>query len=144
MKTKAMRFSDSCSFVPFVASFFCVSARATPTNGTPRRLIAAITTSTASPSLPEHVNGKKKWRECHTCRCSQRHFLFQTAGPKVVEMTPAHKIVWSYDSATMNGNAGKPCRCTRFSFSGRHTTMARERRPGRIIEVIVKASCSKR
>ena len=61
--------------------------------------------------------------------------LFQQSWTRLVEMTPEHKIVWEYDSATQNGNAGKRVEVHAFQRVGRGRTMIAESGPARIIEV---------
>jgi outer membrane protein assembly factor BamB len=87
-------------------------------------------------------DGKVEWEEkiggeCHDLQVlSNGNVLFQTSWTKVVEMTPAHKVVWSYDSATMNGNAGKAVQVHAFQrLPDGTTTLLAESGPGRIIEV---------
>src|SRR6476661_1447113 len=142
MKTKAMRFSYSCSFVPFAASLLislCAFAFAEQT-GSPRRLIAgdydkkrlAIVSPDGKIEWEEKIGG-----ECHDLQVlPSGNVLFQTSWTKVVEMTPKHEVVWSYDSATMNGNAGKPVQVHAFQrLPDDATTMLAESGAGRIIEV---------
>ena len=142
MKSKTMRCSDSCSFVPFVASLllsFCALAHAEQT-GTPRRLIAgdydkkrlAIVSADGKIEWEEKIGG-----ECHDLQVlPSGNVLFQTSWTKIVEMTPKHDVVWSYDSAKMNGNAGKAVQVHAFQrLSDGKTTMLAESGPGRIIEV---------
>src|SRR3954462_13789055 len=126
------------SFI-LVLSFALAPLRAEQT-GTPRRLIAgdydkkrlAIVSPDGKVEGEEKIGG-----ECHDLQVLPNgNVLFQTSWTKVVEMTPAHKIVWSYDSATMNGNAGKAVQVHAFQrLPDGKTTMLAESGPGRIIEV---------
>ena len=61
--------------------------------------------------------------------------LFQENWTRIVEMTPDKQVVWSYDSATQNGNAGKRVEVHAFQRVGRDRTMIVESGPARIIEV---------
>jgi outer membrane protein assembly factor BamB len=109
--------------------------------GTPRRLVAgdydkkrlAIVSPDGKIEWEEKIGG-----ECHDLQVLPNgNVLFQTSWTKVVEMTPAHEVVWSYDSAKMNGNAGKAVQVHSFQRlpGGSTTTMLAESGPGRIIEV---------
>lgn len=62
--------------------------------------------------------------------------MMQQGANKVVEIDPAtKKVVWSYDSATANGNQGKPVEVHAFQPLGNGRVMIAESGPGRIIEV---------
>lgn len=61
--------------------------------------------------------------------------LFQQGWTKIVEMTRGHKIVWEYDAAKMNGNAGKRVEVHAFQRLDNGLTMIAESGPARIIEV---------
>jgi hypothetical protein len=108
--------------------------------GTPRRLIAgdydkkrlAIVSPDGDVEWEEKIGG-----ECHDLQVLPNgNVLFQTSWTKIVEMTPKHEVVWSYDSAKMNGNAGKAVQVHAFQrLPDGKTTMLAESGPGRIIEV---------
>jgi hypothetical protein len=63
------------------------------------------------------------------------NILFQTSWTRIVEMTPAHETVWSYDSATQNGNEGKQVEVHAFQRLPDGSTMIAESGVARIIEV---------
>jgi len=63
------------------------------------------------------------------------HILTQTNWTRVIELDARQRVVWSYDSATMNGNAGKPVEVHAFQRLSDGLTMIAESGPGRIIEV---------
>ncbi len=63
------------------------------------------------------------------------NILFQTNWTRLVEMTPAHETVWSYDSAKQNGNEGKKVEVHAFQRLADGLTMIAESGPARIIEV---------
>lgn len=64
------------------------------------------------------------------------HVLVQQGAAKVAEIDPAKKqVVWSYDSATQNGNAGKNVEVHAFQPLPGGLLMIAESGPGRIIEV---------
>jgi outer membrane protein assembly factor BamB len=64
------------------------------------------------------------------------HVLFQLGWTRVVEVDPAtDKIVWEYDSAKMNGNAGKHVQVHAFQRLADGLTMIAESGPARVIEV---------
>jgi outer membrane protein assembly factor BamB len=117
----------------------CTAAFAEQT-GTPRRLIAGdYDTKRLAIVAPD---GKIEWEEkiggeCHDLQVLPNgNVLFQQSWTKIVEMTPKHEVVWSYDSAKMNGNAGKAVQVHAFQrLPDGNTTMLAESGPGRIIEV---------
>ena len=62
--------------------------------------------------------------------------MVQQGASKVVEIDPSTKqVVWSYDSASSNGNAGKAVEVHAFQSLGQGRVMIAESGPGRIIEV---------
>lgn len=63
------------------------------------------------------------------------NILFQQGWTRIIEMTPAHQIVWEYDSAKSNGNAGKRVEVHAFQRLQDGLTMIAESGPARIIEV---------
>ncbi len=63
------------------------------------------------------------------------HLLTQTNWTRVVELDRDHRVVWSYDAATMNGNAGRKVEVHAFQRLPDGLTMIAESGPGRIIEV---------
>ncbi len=64
------------------------------------------------------------------------HIMVQEKMRKVVEIDPAtKKVVWSYDSATMNGNQGKKIEVHAFQPLGDGHIMIAESGAGRIIEI---------
>lgn len=64
------------------------------------------------------------------------HILVQQGAAKVAEIDPATKqVVWSYDSATQNGNAGKKVEVHAFQPLDNGRLMIAESGPARIIEV---------
>jgi len=64
------------------------------------------------------------------------HVLVQQGAAKVVEIDPAtKKVVWSYDSASQNGNQGKRVEVHAFQPLGDGRLMIVESGPARIIEV---------
>lgn len=64
------------------------------------------------------------------------HVLLQTSWTDLVEVDPAsNKIVWSYDSAKRNGNAGKAVEVHAFQRLADGKTLLAESGPSRLIEV---------
>jgi len=64
------------------------------------------------------------------------HIMVQQGPSKVVEIDPERKeVVWSYDSATSNGNAGQKVEVHAFQPLAEGGVMIAESGPGRIIEV---------
>lgn len=85
--------------------------------------------------------GKVEWRmpwggihDVH--RLDDGHILVQQGAAKIAEIDPATKdVVWSYDSATQNGNLGKRVEVHAFQPLGDGRLMIAESGVGRIIEV---------
>lgn len=64
------------------------------------------------------------------------HILVQQGAAKIAEIDPATKtVVWSYDSATQNGNAGKRVEVHAFQPLGDGHLMIAESGAARIIEI---------
>jgi hypothetical protein len=63
------------------------------------------------------------------------NLLFQSSWTKVTETDPSGKVVWEYDSATSNGNAGIPLEVHACQRLENGLTMIAESGVGRIIEV---------
>ncbi len=63
------------------------------------------------------------------------NLLFQSSWTKVTELNPEGKVVWEYDSATSNGNAGVPMEVHACQRLENGLTMISESGVGRIIEV---------
>jgi outer membrane protein assembly factor BamB len=63
------------------------------------------------------------------------NILFHDDWTKIIEMTLDKKVVWTYDSATMNGNQGKRVDVHAFRRLPNGNTMIAESGVGRIIEV---------
>ena len=85
-------------------------------------------------------NGRISWEEkigpIHDLnQLPNGNILFQQSWTKIVEMTPDHKIVWSYDSAIMNGNQSKPVEVHAFQRLTNGWTLIAESGIRRIIEV---------
>lgn len=67
---------------------------------------------------------------------SSGNVLLQTNWTKIVEIEPkSNKVVWEYDSATANGNAGKQLEVHAFQRLDNGLTMIAESGVSRIIEV---------
>ena len=84
--------------------------------------------------------GKVEWehaiRDIHDLhRLPNGNILFQTSWTKILEMTPAKEVVWSYDAAIANGNQGRKVEVHAFQRLANGLTMIAESGPGRIIEV---------
>ncbi len=63
------------------------------------------------------------------------NLLYQSSWTKVTELNPEGKVVWEYDSATSNGNAGVPLEVHACQRLENGSTMIAESGVGRIIEV---------
>lgn len=77
------------------------------------------------------------WGGIHDIHVAKNGHLFvQQGAAKVAEIDPATKqVVWSYDSATQNGNAGKKVEVHAFQPLDKGRLMIAESGPARIIEV---------
>ena len=80
---------------------------------------------------------KMKWGGIHDVHLLPTgNIMVQQGSNKVVEINPAtQKIVWSYDSATSNGNQGRPVEVHSFQPLSDGTIMIAESGPARIIEI---------
>ena len=109
-----------------------------PQTGTPRKFIAAD----YQKKIIAVVNEKNEaeWQEevkdIHDVSVLPGgNILFQTDWTTIVEMSPDKKLVWRYDAAKSNGNAGKKVEVHAFQRLADGVTMIAESGPGRIIEV---------
>ena len=77
------------------------------------------------------------WGGIHDIHVAKNgHIFVQQGAAKVAEIDPATKqVVWSYDSATQNGNAGKKIEVHAFQPLADGRLMIAESGAGRIIEV---------
>jgi outer membrane protein assembly factor BamB len=77
------------------------------------------------------------WEPIHDIHVTKNgHIFVQDGRAKVAEIDPASKqVVWSYDSATQNGNAGKKVEVHAFQPLDNGHLMIAESGIGRIIEV---------
>jgi outer membrane protein assembly factor BamB len=115
----------------------CTAAFAEQT-GTPRRVIAGDYEKKrlAIVSPDGKIEWDEKIRDIHDLHVLPGgNVLFQTSWTQLVEMTPDHKTVWTYDAAKMNGNAGRKVEVHAFQRLADGVTMIAESGPGRIIEV---------
>jgi outer membrane protein assembly factor BamB len=83
------------------------------------------------------IEWEMPWGPIHDVhRLANGHIMVQAGGAKVAEIDPGSKeVVWSYDSATQNGNEGKPVEVHAFQPLGDARVMIAESGVGRIIEV---------
>jgi len=77
------------------------------------------------------------WQGIHDVHVLENgNILLQQGASKVVELdAKTHKVVWSYDSARSNGNAGKPVEVHALQPLPSGNVMIAESGPARIIEV---------
>ena len=117
--------------------------------------LVALLTITLRPALAEHrllVQGNGKlaileadgsvewempWGPIHDVHVlANGHIMVQQGAAKVAEIDPDTKqVVWSYDSATANGNAGRKVEVHAFQPLENDRVMIAESGRGRIIEV---------
>nr|WP_236624882.1 PQQ-binding-like beta-propeller repeat protein [Rhodopirellula sp. SWK7] len=83
------------------------------------------------------VSWQMPWGGIHDIHVLENgHLLTRQGSAKVVEIDPATKaVVWEYDSASANGNAGKRVEVHAFERLADGATMIAESGPARIIEV---------
>ncbi|HUQ68835.1 MAG TPA: PQQ-binding-like beta-propeller repeat protein, partial [Planctomycetaceae bacterium] len=83
------------------------------------------------------ISWEMKWGGIHDVHVlPDGHILVQQGAAKVAEIDPATKeVLWSYDSATKNGNAGKKIEVHAFQPLGDGRLMIAESGAGRIIEI---------
>ena len=125
--------------------FLAAAVSAAPGASTPirHRVLAADASVHRIAITDDH--GKVSWQR-HIADLHDLHLLpngnilFQDTWTHLIELTPGatpdkDKIVWEYDSATMNGNAGKEVQVHAFQRLTDGSTMIAESGPGRIIEV---------
>jgi outer membrane protein assembly factor BamB len=104
-----------------------------------RRFIAADSSKQRIALIGE--DGKTEWEytigPLHDLQVlPDGHVLLQTSWTRLVEVDPAtDDIVWSYDAAVSNGNAGRPVQVHAFQRLANGLTMIAESGPARIIEV---------
>jgi hypothetical protein len=83
------------------------------------------------------VEWEMPWGDIHDIQVLDNgHIMVQQLPSKVCEIDPTtKKVVWSYDSAKRNGNAGKQVEVHAFQPLADGVVMIAESGPGRIIEV---------
>jgi len=83
------------------------------------------------------IEWEMKWGGIHDIRVKPgTSIIVQQGVSKVVEINSKTKeIIWSYDSATSNGNAGKPVEVHAFQVLPGGRMMIAESGPARIIEI---------
>ncbi len=120
-----------------------------------RMIVAACITFAASPALSQHRlitqgnehlaivgrDGKPEWRmpwggihDVHVL--PNGNIMVQQGASKVVEIDrDRREVVWMYDSAASNGNAGRPVEVHAFQPLANGRVMIAESGPARIIEI---------
>lgn len=83
------------------------------------------------------IEWEMKWGGIHDIHVlASGNVMVQQGSAKVVEIdTKKKQVVWAYDSATSNGNAGKKVEVHAFQPLGEGRVMIAESGPARIIEV---------
>jgi hypothetical protein len=123
--------------IPAGISLLSLSAFADATQtGTPHRLLVANTGKAAVVAANGTIEREIKSNGLHDVSLLPNgNILFQASWTKVAEADPSGKIVWEYDCATSNGNAGTPLEVHGFERLPNGLTMIAESGVGRIIEV---------
>ncbi|MEX2186286.1 MAG: PQQ-binding-like beta-propeller repeat protein [Pirellulales bacterium] len=124
------------SLIATVALAFAVGLIASPAMAA-HRLVVQGNGKLAIVGEDEKVEWEMPWGAIHDLHVlADGHIMVQQGGAKVAEIDPAtKKVVWSYDSATSNGNAGKPVEVHSFQPLAAGRVMIAESGPARIIEV---------
>lgn len=116
-----------------------LSIAASSQTGAPRRIVAADYDKhrIAIISANNQVEWEHPIKDIHDLHVLPNgQLLFQTSWTRIVEMNPTtDRIVWQYDAAQSNGNAGKKVEIHAFQRLADGVTMIAESGPGRIIEV---------
>ncbi len=83
------------------------------------------------------IEWEMPWEGIHDVHVlANGHFLVQQGAAKIAEIDPvAKEVVWSYDSATANGNESKPVEVHAFQPIEGGRLMIAESGPARIIEI---------
>jgi outer membrane protein assembly factor BamB len=120
-----------------LAAAACLALAAAPARGEGRRLALQGNDKLAIVTGDGQIEWQMPWGPIHDIhRLDNGHFMVQQGAAKVVEIDPAAKeVVWSYDSATQNGNAGKAVEVHSFQPLEGGRVMIAESGVGRIIEV---------
>jgi outer membrane protein assembly factor BamB len=82
------------------------------------------------------IEWEMPWGPIHDLHMLHGHIFVQQGPSTIAEIDPkTKKVVWSYDSATQNGNAGKQVEVHGFQPLDGGRLMIAESGPGRIIEI---------
>ena len=87
------------------------------------------------------ADGKTEWEHAvgpihDLALLEEGNVLFQTSWTRIVEVEPkSGKVVWEYDAATRNGNAGKRVEVHAFQRLAGGLTLVAESGPARLIEI---------
>jgi outer membrane protein assembly factor BamB len=120
--------------------FFAAAALATLT-GTPaiaqHRLITQGNNKLAIFSPDGQLEWQMPWGGIHDVHVLPNgNIMVQQGANKIVEIDrDSRQVVWSYDAAKSNGNAGKPVEVHAFQPLGEGRVMIAESGPARIIEI---------
>jgi hypothetical protein len=128
------------SVVFFVLSIACTSSNAerlVPASASYGKNIVAICDADGKILWAHKTAGPKSGHAGHhdIQLLDNGNILFHENWTTIVEMTLDKKVVWTYDSSTMNGNRGKGVDVHAFQRLPNGLTMIAESGVGRIIEV---------
>ena len=117
-------------------SLLCTLPAVAGQTGTPHRLLVANTGRVAVVAPDGTLERDVKSAGLHDASLLPNgNLLLQSSWTKVSELSPEGKVVWEYDSATSNGNAGVPLEVHACQRLENGLTMISESGVGRIIEV---------
>jgi outer membrane protein assembly factor BamB len=121
----------------FIPAFCAILLAATGSAHAQHRLLVQGNDKLAIVDRGGAIEWQMPWGGIHDVAVlADGHFMLQQGSNKVVEIDPAtKKVIWSYDSATANGNQGKPVEVHAFQPLGDGRVMIAESGPGRIIEI---------
>ncbi|MFN0021027.1 MAG: PQQ-binding-like beta-propeller repeat protein [Pirellulaceae bacterium] len=120
--------------LPLATAFLLV---ATSLASAQHRLITQGNDKLAIVGKDGKIEWELKWGGIHDIHfLPSGNIMVQQGASKIVEIDAKSKqVVWTYDSATSNGNAKKPVEVHAFQPLADGTVMIAESGPGRIIEV---------
>ncbi len=124
-------------FATFIIISCCILATAGRTAVAQQRVVLQGNDKLVMLAADGQTEWELKWGGIHDIHVlANGHIMVQQGAAKVAEIDPATKqVVWSYDSAKENGNAGKPVEVHAFQPLADGTVMIAESGPGRIIEI---------
>ena len=115
----------------------CLLAVAVDASSAEHRLVIQGKGKVAVVARGGKIEWEMPWGGIHDVHVlASGHIMVQQGAAKIAEIDPSSKqIVWSYDSASQNGNAGKPVEVHAFQPLAEDRILIAESGIGRIIEI---------